>query len=255
MTDIRDPNLEDVVNLIIKHRLAYLHTMVPAKVVKYYPEKQTADLIITVPKILEFQDGEIAAVNGIGLGIYNVPIIFMRSSGFFISFNLKPDDCVMILFAEQTLEEWKQGDGKEANFDRPFTLNRFSVNDAVAFPGMYPKSRQLENAETEGMKLGDDDEDGLRINIETDFIRFTRGSTTLMTVQFAGGFPRVLVGDADQSAAIAEPLQAIWGFMQTWLSTHTHPVSGSVAGPSALPVTPTLDWNVQINSQVLKVQE
>lgn len=121
------PTLADVIDIRIFYALADVHTSLPCKVVKYYPERQCVDIQPLLRK--EYSNNfvtEFPVISG-------VPLIFQGSSNTLISFPINPDDIVLAVFSEKSLDRWVNSTG---NFVTPSNNTMHDVSDCFAIPGL-----------------------------------------------------------------------------------------------------------------------
>lgn len=101
--------------------LAKVHTAVPGKVVEYDPTKGLATI---EPLAYTLYNGQKVPYPR----LYRVPIIFPSWSSIAICGAVEPDDKVLLIFMERSLDTWKGND------EFP-TTGAFRFENAVAFPG------------------------------------------------------------------------------------------------------------------------
>jgi hypothetical protein len=115
-----------------------IHTAIPCKVVNVYGnlEQQKVDVIPSVDNLMK--DGSAEP----GMQILGVPVIFPGSQTTLISYPINVGDTVMCIFAQRSMDNFKIGSGEPtiANDSR-----KFSDQDAVAIPGLFPFSKSLNN--------------------------------------------------------------------------------------------------------------
>lgn len=147
----RTPTLEEVIREAITSRLIDLHVALPGRIELYHPAEQAADVQPLLLRSFPTVDGdEIAERLPI---IPKVPIVFPRSSDFFVTFPLKPGDLVTLIFMDRSIDTWTAGPGTEVD---PVDTRMHSLSDAVAYPGGYPFPRSLKGAHPTNMVMGQD---------------------------------------------------------------------------------------------------
>ncbi len=131
--------------------------------------------------------------------INNVPVCFPRAGQAAITFPLKPQDTVLLIFAQRSIDKWKNLGGNIAP-DDPRT---HALSDAIAIPGVYPSSNPV---------LVDPDNLVIRhvlakITVKKDALELAAGAG-LITVNKAG---KVTVGNGvvDLLALLDQTLDAI----------------------------------------------
>ncbi len=140
------PSLTQLLKHAIEMRLLDVHTALIGRVQTYYPDTQTADIEPVLKRTLKAIDGQIKQ-ESLPL-LIDVPIIFPSAGGFFVSFPVKPGDFVQIIF-------------NEVNIDSEIDLSRFSLDGAVAIPGVY--KNKLSKTHAENMVLGKDNSSQIHI--------------------------------------------------------------------------------------------
>lgn len=136
--------MEDLMDLMrtqFRIDMAEIHTAIPCKVVNVYNnnQQQKVDVIPSVDRLLK--DGSSEP----GMQILGVPVIFPGSMATLISFPINPGDTVLCIFAQSSMDNFKIGNGE------PTTANdyrKFSDQDAVAIPGLFPFGKSLNNPGT-----------------------------------------------------------------------------------------------------------
>jgi len=122
------PSMAKVLQDAIDNKLCDLHTAMPAEILEYDAEKQTAKVQPQFKR--KFIDGSVESVPTIS----GVPVIMPRSGKSFISLPLKKGDQVFLIFAERSIENWKQSGGEVDPSTEP---RKHSYSDAFAIPGGY----------------------------------------------------------------------------------------------------------------------
>lgn len=142
---------EELLNLILDHRLRELHTALPGRVESYDASKQTCDVLPMLKK--QTPNGQGGYTTEDLPVLPNVPVAFPRGGGgFFMSFPLAKGDFVMLVFHERAIGAWR----KKGEATAPGDLRMHSLAGAVAYPGLYPNDDALDDAHTANMVLGKD---------------------------------------------------------------------------------------------------
>jgi len=118
----------DVVKKIIESYMLKIHTCIPGKIESYNPTIKQA----SVKPLIKLK------VNNEVLGypvIDNVPVIFQGTKDAVITFPIAAGDGCLILFSEQDMENFLSSTGNEVE---PGDNRRYSVNDAICIPGLFP---------------------------------------------------------------------------------------------------------------------
>lgn len=110
-----------------------------AKVVSYDATKQTVNVI---PLHKERYDGTNAGMELPQLD--EVPVIFPSGGGALMSFPVKPNDIVTIMFHQRSLDEFVTAEvGQQTLEVTPHSRRKFSMSDGIAFPCMYSWASHL----------------------------------------------------------------------------------------------------------------
>ena len=194
------PTLAKLLNCAIDNRLAGIHTALIAKVESYNAEKQLVDVspALTQP-VRAPNNGWHSETLPI---LCDVPVLFPRAGGFFISFPIKPGDFVQLIFNEVDIEAWLENSSPNIAGNQ-----RFSLKGAVALPGMYPQAQALIDAHRNNLVLGRDQ--GLQIHIDGQKIRL--GSA-----------------DASEALALASKVKEELDRIIAGFNTHTHASHGAI---------------------------
>lgn len=187
----RSPTLAEVLSLAIRQNQADLHVSLPGKILTYDPDEQKADIKPLLQRALVAADGTRLDPEVLPI-LYDVPICFQRgggiSGGFFLSWPLKPDDLVQLIFIERSIDQYLDQTGQDSV---PSDFRLHDLSDAVAYPCFYPRRLSLQEASPDNAVFGRDE--GMQLHI-------TPGDTA----EFQVG------GVADVSVAIAETLETFW---------------------------------------------
>jgi len=116
---VQVPSLSQLLQHAVETRLLDVHTALIARVERYDAKKQLVDAQPVLKRRLKFEDGQ-TTHEKFPL-ILDVPVLFPRASGYFISFPIQKGDFVQLIFNEES------DDGI-----------RHSLNRAIAIPGVYP---------------------------------------------------------------------------------------------------------------------
>jgi hypothetical protein len=163
------PTLAQLIKQAIETRLLDMHTALIAKVESYDAETQQVDVSPVLKRRAKTLAGE--WMNEQLPILCDVPVLFPRAGGFFISFPLQPGDFVQLIFNEADIEEWLE--------ELPPTMTsneRFTLQSAIAIPGIFPRSKTLLGAHKTNLVLGK--ERGSQIHIDGEKIRLGSESAT-----------------------------------------------------------------------------
>jgi len=157
--------------------------------------------------------------------IVDVPVMFPRTKNFHLSYPLEPGDSVLLIFSERSLETFLKGVGKPL---APNDTRKFSVTDAIAYPGLFPFSEGAKISSGSEMELIFKDtkitSDGTDLSLEAKNLKIT-GDVSVdgdLTVD----------GDANADDFKVSPTLSLKG--------HTHITApiGVTVGPSTFPPVP-----------------
>lgn len=229
----RSPGLEEVLRAAVHQGLMDVHTALPGRVERYDPDKQKADVKPLLMRTVIHDDGtELSEALPV---IPDVPVMFPRGGGFFISFPVEQGDFVLLVFCERSIDKYLAGYGTDTD---PVDLRMHDLSDAVAIPAFYPFAKAISDASGTDLVLGQDNA-GAQIAIKTGGkveISYDGGSLLVLEGKDAGA--KLTLGDGAKHVAIAEALQSLWGSLKTALDTWGSPVTGHTH-TSAAPGSPT----------------
>lgn len=144
------PRLEHVLAGALRARLADLHVGMPGRVVRYDSAKQCADVQPLIKRRRRDEGGELVAE---ALAVLNeVPVVFSGGGGFSETFPMAVGDDVWIEFGECSLDRWKPRGG----LVDPEDDRRFTLSDAVCYPGLRDLGHPRSSAPTDRARFGKD---------------------------------------------------------------------------------------------------
>jgi hypothetical protein len=202
------PSLTQVLKQSINNRLLDLHTAIIARVESYDAAKQQVSVSPVLKRAVPTLDGHVAEEQ---LPILSeVPVLFPRAGGFFISFPIQPGDFVQLIFNESSIDAWLTGASSSMALDERFTLQ-----GAVALPGVYPEAKALISAHKTNFVAGKDD--GVQLHIDGDKIKL--GSDK-----------------ASEALAIASKVEQELEKIKSAFNSHSHPGTCSTGAVTTSPV-------------------
>lgn len=202
------PSLLEIFKEAIENRLSDVNTAIIAKVEKYDAKTQQVDVSPVLSNSIKKADGSF--VEEKMQMLCDVPVLFPRAGGFFLSFPIKVGDHVQILFNQNSLESWYCQDVASLAH-----LPKFTLQGAVAIPGLAPMSQSLNEAHEANLVIGKDH--GVQIHIEDGQIRL--GSK-----------------DASEALAIANAVKAELESFRTIFNTHVHSYHGTPTATQLGPI-------------------
>lgn len=123
-------------NKWLQNQLSEVHTCMPGKVIDFDAASQTCSVQPAL-KRLYAGDDEATELPVIG----DVPVVFPGSGDFWITFDVKPDSYVLLVFSERSIAAWLELGG----LVDPEARHKFSLSDAIAIPGLLPTPVALSN--------------------------------------------------------------------------------------------------------------
>lgn len=130
MSKADSPNDLDLMQLAIRNQLALVHTALPAEVLKYDDTTQLADVQVLVrSSFINAETNELETY--LPAPIPKVPVGWLSAGGSSITFPLSAGDQGFVLFAERSIDEWKQTGGKDIT---PRDRRRHNLSDAFFLP-------------------------------------------------------------------------------------------------------------------------
>ncbi len=190
------PELSDTIRTIIDQVMVQVNVCLPAKVVKYYPSTQYADVQVQLKR--KYENGDLVPIPVIP----NVPIKHPRSSGgqAYVHMPIQKGDDVVLVFSQRSLDNWKTQGGMQDPADR----RKFHLSDAFALIG------------------GSAEPDAFQVNDPTAIeIQNQSGKLQLKTDG------TVNLGDfsPSKSAAIGESVEARLQKLEQFALAHVHPTA------------------------------
>lgn len=203
------PDLITVINDAIRYQLGEVNTAIPARILKYDPTKQEAEVQPLIKK--RYKNGNVvdrAVITG-------VPVVFPAAGGGIISFPITVGDTVLLIFSQRSIDRWVRGNGGPID---PADNRKHDISDAIAIPGLFALNSALQS-----------DPNNVVIKFKGASIALTpEGAVQIIA---PGGL--VVTGDLTVSGNIVANEVTASGKI---LSTHTH--IGSPTAPSGA-VSPT----------------
>lgn len=245
----RSPTLEEALRVAIGSSLANVHTAMPARVESYDVATQKCSVQPLVMNVLRPIEGDdIKEVLPI---INDVPVMFPRGGGFFVSLPIAVGDFVLLVFNERSIDKFVTSDG---NVTDPVDVRQHNLSDAVAIPGFYPFKQPIVDDNANDLVMGKD-EAGVQLKITADNkVKVTFDGGTTVVIDGKDATAKLVLGSGTKSMAISETLQALYELLKTWDTTHTH-IAGAPGSPTGPPIEAATHpaWDAQIASNKLKV--
>jgi len=159
--------LETVIQTAIDSALKEVHTMLPAVVQSFNPAEQTIEAQPTIQRKINGELVDLPLLIG-------VPLRYMKSSKYSISFPIEVGDHVWISFAERSIDTWLLSGDIQA----PGDIRKHSLSDAFAIPMMYAQTEVIPDFDS------------------SDMVIKANNGTSLITVSDSGTIAIESTGDA-----------------------------------------------------------
>ncbi len=239
------------VNSYIDANQSLVNTAMPGKILSYDAATQKA---VIVPLIqIQLKNGK--CIDFAEFPLQDVPVIFSSTSSSAMTFPLKKDDTVLLIFNQRSIDNWLVSKGTDTVV--PDDFRKHDLSDAVAIPGFFNFSRAVNNPTNRTLPHETDDlviahnintpnENEFRLK-PTGTIEIKAGATSKLTLNKDGTIlldaPTSLTvntpvanysGDINATGTITGDVDVIGGGIS--LLNHTH--AGSPTAPSGA-VSPT----------------
>lgn len=132
-SEARSVTLDGAVRLVVAEIMATMNVSCPGRVIAYYADTQTADVMLCVAERPPSGLPEPFPI------IKGCPVDFDAGAGFAWTYPLAPGDPVMVIFADRSLDEWKATGGPV----NPQAPHRFHATDAWVRPGGRAAAQKL----------------------------------------------------------------------------------------------------------------
>jgi hypothetical protein len=144
MTDEIKQNdlVENTIQEGVDTALKELHTCLPGVVETFYPSTQLADIQPTIKSKVNNELVNLPLLT-------NVPVRFLKSNKFSITFPLETNDEVLIIFAERSIDTWLTYGG----IQNPFDFRKHDLSDAFAFPLMYSQKNLISGFSSSDLEI------------------------------------------------------------------------------------------------------
>jgi hypothetical protein len=214
------PTLAELLIQAIRGELLDIHTCLPAKIQKYDPGTQKADVIPLLKKKYKFD----AEPTDLPI-ITNVPVQWPSANdgAAFIHLPLKAGDIGWVVFAERSIDTWLAGEGASVS---PEDSRHHDLSDAMFMPGGLPFKKALSISSPDNMTLKNNN----------------------MTIEIDPSGKIKIEGSSQELLAVID------SFMGNVISANVLIGSGSSAGPWPLdPATIAALTQDQVNLNTLKI--
>jgi hypothetical protein len=224
-----DIDFVDIIRTQFKIDMSEIYTALPCKIVNVYQDnkQQKVDVVPSVNNLMKDGSGEPS------MQILGIPIIFPGSSTSLVSFPVNDGDTVMCIFSQRSMDNFKIGSGE------PTTANdarKFSDQDAVAIPGLFPFGKSLNNPQVRKYPHDSNRDLCIAHNIasgtEVNIILKQSGDLIINTEQAVTVNCKTGVINATESYTINTPQLNINASATTWAGNITHTGNYTQTGTS-----------------------
>jgi len=112
--------------------------ILPARIIKYYPENQTADILVSAERVTHTSSKSNNSTSR--SAILGVPVHTPSGGGWAITFPVKVGDTCVMLFSQIGYDHWlyenKDKAGTYLGLPKPHLSRQFNEDDGFAFVGM-----------------------------------------------------------------------------------------------------------------------
>lgn len=130
-----EPTLQRVMRMAHDTLMSNIHTSLPGKIIFYDKSTGLAQVQPLIKR--KYKTSSMASELPI---ISGVPVVFPRTTGAWVRLPIAAGDTVLLIFSERSIDRWIENGGMVD----PETPERFSLNDAIAIPGLYAKPNAIE---------------------------------------------------------------------------------------------------------------
>lgn len=194
-TGDRRASLESVLATAINTYLKDVHTMLPGQIINFDPVEQLADI---QPQLKRNVDGKL-----INLPVLSkVPIRFLKSGDFTITFPLKEGDEVSLYFIERSIDNWLE----EGGIQSPNDYRKFDLSDAYAVPVLYSQKQKIADFDPDNMVIKSTNGNS-KITLKTDgtILMETTANTEITSAKTIINNNVDIVGNLDVTGTITAP--------------------------------------------------
>jgi len=132
------PTLPQLLKQAIENRLLQVHTALIGRIERYDSSTQLADIQPVITQAIRSAEDKKQLELPL---LVDVPILFPRTGEFFISLPIQVGDYVQVIFNETSIDEFLTESPSAID-----SFRRFTLQGAVAIPGVYPQAKALKNA-------------------------------------------------------------------------------------------------------------
>lgn len=213
----REPSLEETMTNAVEFHLENIHTSIPAVVVRADMVTQTVDVQPALN--IKMFSGEAPQERPV---ILNVPLQFPCSKTSAFLFPVQAGDTVLLVFSERGLDSWKSSNGYPST---PVDYRMMDYKDAIAIPGIQPKSLAVSNPQKHVWQHSTTDTvvvHGIGTTEETEIRLKQGGGVVVNTYQAVEINCDTAQVTATTSASLFTPQLTLQATNTTWVGNITH---------------------------------
>lgn len=203
MTQI--PTTAQLIKQAIENRLLDVHTAIIGRIERYDHQSQLADIQPVLKRQAKDKEQDLPL-------LLDVPVLFPRAGGFFLSLPIQSGDFVQVIFNETDIDDFLNEPSPRID-----SVGRFTLQGAVAIPGIQPSSKPILGAHKTNFVMGQDN--GVQIHLD-------------------GGRIRLGSEKANQALALASAVKTELEKIRSAFQSHVHTGHGA---PTTTQITPIGD--------------
>lgn len=156
----RTPSMEELLEAATHEALSDVFSCLPGKIELYDPAQQKANVKPLIKRRYLGEDGD-EGIDELPV-ITDVPVLFPRGGGYFLSFPVKKGDNVTLLFVDRSIDDYVGSDG--ATDTAPLDFRQFDISDAVAIPAWSTFLNSIKDVVASGAVFGKEGGPQVRVN-------------------------------------------------------------------------------------------
>lgn len=222
-----DIDLMDIIRTQFKIDMSEIYTALPCKIVNIYQDnaQQKVDVVPSVNNLMKDGSSEPS------MQMLGIPVIFPGSSTTLISFPINAGDTVLCIFAQRSMDNFKIGNGEPTTAN---DMRKFSDQDAVAIPGLFPFGKSLNNPAVRKYPHNSNRDLCIAHNIasgnEVNIIMAQSGDMTINTEHAVTVNCKTGVMNATESYTINTPTMNINASTTNWVGNIIHQGNYTMTG-------------------------
>jgi hypothetical protein len=161
-------------NAFIDDRLRDLHTSFPAKVEAFHPNPGGIPTVDCTPQLnRHLPDGLGSFIDEALPKLAAVPVAFPRGGGFFQSMPIAVGDFVLVTICQKNIAKWLA----TGNAGDPGDTETHTLDGAVAYAGIFPSTKPLQNVDATNAIFGSDTVPAARIEVTSTGLNLGASAT------------------------------------------------------------------------------